>query len=300
MAFEKKQNIRKKKVGNYPHLTVVFSISLSLFVIGLFSLLLIHGRKLTTVMKENITMNVFLQNNLDSARFENLKNALTNQPYVALEQGKSSIHYTSREDAAKKFIEETGEDFSQALKDLNPLRASFEIRLKENYFQSDKMKAIAEGIQKMEGVYEVTYPINLIDKINENITTISYVLIFFAAILIFSTFLLINNTIRLALYSQRFLIRSMQLVGATGFFIQKPFLVRSMIQGLISGIITTVILGLILYLSYQAVPPLKGLYDPMLMFLVFGGLLIFGMLIGLLSSYRAVSKYLKMSLDELY
>ncbi|HEY8401426.1 MAG TPA: permease-like cell division protein FtsX [Cytophagaceae bacterium] len=294
-----KHRRKKKQLGSYPYFTVVFSISISLFVIGLFALLYIHAEKLSQIIKENIEIHVFLDHELPASQIHALKKEIASQPYVSRKNRVAQISYISREEAAKKFIKETGEDFTKFLGE-NPLRASFVVKIAPQYAEADKMKEIASSLAGMTGVYEVDYVENLVEQINNNIKTISIILIAFAVILIITAVMLINNTIKLALYSQRFLIRSMQLVGGTSAFIQRPFLVRAAIQGFCSGIIASVMLAGLLKYAYTELPELKQLQQLETILIIFILIILLGVLIGLLSSYRAVKKYLNMSLDELY
>jgi len=290
---------RKKKLGSYPYLTVVFSITLSLFVIGLFALVFLHGKKLSTVIRENLELHVYLDKNLSPDMMDSLQNAIASKPFVLKKKGKAQIEYISQKEAAKRFIKETGEDFSAVLTE-NPLRPSLVVKISSKYFEETKMKKISEEIKSMTGVFEVDYPVNLIDTINRNIKIIALIMLSFSLILLFATYLLINNTIKLALYSQRFLIRSMQLVGAKRSFIQGPFLLHATFQGFFSGIIAAGLLFLLQQYTYREIPELSQLGETKNIAIVFGALIAAGIFIGLISSFRAVNKYLKMSLDELY
>ena len=290
---------RKKKLGSYPHFTVIFSITISLFVIGLFSALFIHAKKLSQVIQENIELHVYLDNNLDEMEIDSIKFGIASLPYILTKKGEPQIAFISREEAAKKFIEETGEDFSLVLSE-NPLRSSFVVKINPIYYKNGDIQKVASTIESMGGVYEVDYPVNLIQGINRNLKTITIILLVFSALLLITTILLINNTIKLAIYSQRFLIRSMQLVGAKPGFIQGPFLWRATFQGLVSGIITVIILGVLLQYAYSQVNELNKLKEIENILVLFAVIIVMGILIGLFSSYRAVKKYLIMSLDELY
>lgn len=290
---------RKKKLGSYPYFSVVFSITLSLFVIGLFALLFVHAEKLSQVIKENIEIHVFLDNDLPSSRILALKKEIASEPYVARKANVPQIFYISREEAAKKFIEETGEDFTKFLGE-NPLRPSFIIKIAPAYAETEKMKIISTELAGKTGIYEVDFVENLVDEINKNIRTISIILISFAVILLITAVFLINNTIKIALFSQRFLIRSMQLVGATSAFIQRPFLVRAAVQGFFSGLLACGLLFILLQYAYSLLPELKHLEQLETIAIIFVLIIILGALIGLLSSYRAIKKYLNMSLDELH
>jgi cell division transport system permease protein len=294
-----KVNKRKKQVGTYPYFTVVFSITMALFVSGLFAIIFLHANKLSNIIKERIEIHVYLNNFLNENQIQSIHDIISSQEYILKKENHPQLIYISQEDAAKKFIRETGEDFSKVIKD-NPLHASLIVKINPLYSDSTQLRKIVHSLSEIDGVYEVDYQESLISQINNNIKSISIIFIGFAFILVITSVLLINNTIRLALFSQRFLIRSMQLVGATKGFIQKPFLFHAILQGLLSGVIAALLLGLLVQYAYSEVKDLSKLQETENIIIILGSLLVLGIIIGLLSSYRAVNKYLKMSLDELY
>jgi cell division transport system permease protein len=299
MGTAKKVYRNKKTLGSYPYFTVMFSITLSMIVIGLLGLILSHAQKLSFLVKESIEVNIFLKNDASDSLRTALQSTLSRRSYVLQKNNQAQIIYSSREEARKKFAETYGEDFTKVLED-NPLYASYSVKIRPEYSDSLNMKKIAEQITIMPGVKEVYYQEALINKINRNIKTVSAVLAVFGFILLFASVLLINNTIKLALYSQRFLIRSMQLVGATRWFIQRPFLWRSLLQGMVSGMLAAIMLFGLMHFAYGEIKELNELRQEQLMYIIYGGLVFLGSLIGFLSSYRAVNTYLGMSLDELY
>jgi cell division transport system permease protein len=294
-----KINKRKKQVGTYPYFTVVFSITMALLVSGHFSIIFLHASKLSDIIKERIELHVYLNHNLNENQMNSIHDIISSQEYILKKDNLPQVINISQEEAAKKFILETGEDFSKVLKD-NPLHASLIVKINPIYSDTSQLRKIVTNLSSIDGVYEVDYQENLITQINNNIKSISIIFISFAFILVIASVLLINNTIRLALFSQRFLIRSMQLVGATKGFIQKPFLFHAILQGLLSGVIAALLLGLLINYAYSEVKDLSKLQETENIIIILGSLLLLGMIIGLLSSYRAVNKYLKMSLDELY
>lgn len=290
---------KKKKLGSYPYVSVVFSISLALFVIGLFGLLILHANRLTRIIKENIEIQVYLNRTISENDKIKIRKTLSNKDYIAVVNGQPQISFVSKEEAARDFIEETGEDFIQFLGE-NPLRDAYIINVKPENYTTEDLQKIRLDIERISGVFEVTYVESLINSINKNVTKISIVLVSFAALLVIIVAILINNTIRLALFSQRFLIRSMQLVGATRRFIKKPFLIRSFMHGILGGIFASVLLLLILNYANQQIEDIEKLQEPSKIVVLFVSLLFLGGFMGFLSTYRAVNKYLKMSLDELY
>lgn len=298
MANQRK-SIRKKKLGNYPHAMVVFSITLALFVIGVFGLLLIHANKLSENVKESIEMQVYLDRNLTEVQLARLQKSFAAKEYVAYKADTAQVRFVSKDEAAKLLLNETNEDFLALLGE-NPLRDAYVLRIDADHAGTPELKSIKLDLQDTDGVYEVQYVESLIQSINSNLQKISIVLLGFAVILVLVVIILINNTVKLALYSQRFLIRSMQLVGATSYFIQRPFLNRATWQGIMSGLIASAMLFALMQYAYHEVTELQLLRNDEQTYLLMGALVVIGCVIGFLSSYRSVRKYLRMSLDELY
>lgn len=298
MQAEKKYK-KKKKLGSYPYVSVVFSITLALFVVGLFGLLLLHANQLKDLIRQNIEVQVYLNKYITENQRIKINKTLASKDYVLVEDGTAQISYISKEEAAEQFIKETGEDFTNFLGE-NPLRDAYTIKINYEYHDQDKLVGIKEDIEGISGVFEVTYIESLIDSINKNVTKISIILASFALILLISVIMLINNTIKLALFSQRFLIRSMQLVGATATFIQKPFLYRATLHGILAGIFASLLLIVLMHYANNEIENLSTLQDPQKILYLLVGLLLLGAVIGFLSTFRSVRKYLKMSLDELY
>ncbi|WP_347156805.1 cell division protein FtsX [Pontibacter chitinilyticus] len=294
-----RRSTRKKKLGSYPHAMVVFSISLALFVIGVFGLLLIHANKLSEKVKESIEMQVYLNQNLSEVQLVRLQKIFASKEYVAYKNDTAQVRFISKDEAAKSLLSETNEDFLTLLGD-NPLRDAYVLRIDADHSGTPELKKIKKDLQDVDGVYEVQYVESLIQSINTNLQKISIILLGFAVILVLVVIILINNTVKLALYSQRFLIRSMQLVGATSYFIQRPFLNRATWQGIMSGIIASAMLFALMHYAYHEVNELQLLRDDEQTYILMGALVVIGCIIGFLSSYRAVRKYLGMSLDELY
>ncbi len=294
-----KFNVKKKKLGSYPYFSVVFSISLALFVIGVFGALIIYSRELERVVRESVKIQVFLQSRVTDAQRLQIQKTLSAKPYTSKNHPEGAVQFISKEEAAKQFVRETGEDFQQFLGE-NPLRDAFLVRINENFHETSKLKEIKAEVEKINGVFQVYYVENVIDSINKNITKISLILLGIALLLLFTVVLLINNTVRLALFSQRFLIRSMQLVGAKRWFIQKPFLFRAMGHGFLAGIIASLLLYGLIALGNKRIEDLQLIQNNERLIVLTIALLVTGMTVALLSTYRAVNKYLKLSLDQLY
>jgi len=291
---------RKKKIlGHFKFGSVLFSTTLSLFIVGLFGVILIQAKSLTSMIRENIEVQVFLDKNLEDSEIAEIKDNLASRPFILRKSDTLGLKYISDEEAAATFIESTGEDFTQFLDD-NPLRDSFVITIAEEFQTSDQLDAIVRELQSIDGIFEVSYMTDLVDSINKNLLKVSLVLGGFILILIITVIMLINNTIRLALFSQRFLIRSMQLVGATRAFIRKPFLARAWLFGMLAGSIASVILyGLVKY-TQANIEGFALLHNEKMLMTLFAVLVGVGGVLSAMSTLRAVNKYLNMSLDELY
>ncbi len=299
MAKEIKRYKRKKKLGSYHYVSVVFSATLALFVIGLFGVMILQANRLTSIIKQNIELQVYLDKDLSSSQRNRIQSELSSSDYILKETNAAAISFISKEQAASQFIEDTGEDFSDFLGE-NPLRDAYTIKIDETYQSNAKLDSIAQNIESISGVYEVTYVENLVDSINSNLTKLSLVLAGIAVLLVVIVILLINNSIKLALFSQRFLIRSMQLVGAKSRFIKQPFLSRAMLHGAIAGAVASALLFGLKYFANQKIEGLEQLQQQELILALYGILILLGALIAYFSTARAMNKYLKMSLDELY
>lgn len=296
---EAKKYRKKKKLGRYPIASAVFSNTLALLLIGLFGLLVLHANKLRTIIQENIELQIYLDRDLTEANRIKINKVLASKIYTADKEGSPQISFIDKEQAAKEFFDESGEDAVAFLGE-NPLRDAFILKLKPAYYQSDSLQHIQQEVENLSGVFEVTYVRSLIESINENLAKVSLLLLGFSLILLVSVVILINNTIKLALFSQRFLIRSMQLVGATRGFIRRPFLYRALFHGFLAGLLASSLLFLLLNWAYMKLEDLRLLAEPDKMLILFGALLLAGATIGYLSTRRAINKYLNMSLDELY
>jgi cell division transport system permease protein len=289
----------KKKVGAYPSGMILFSLTLALFLIGFCGLLAIQSKKLVTYIRENYEIRAFLDKDLSEKKAETLFQTIAGRPYVLKANGKAQVSLVTKDEAAKEFIAETKEDFSKFLGE-NPLHDSYRIKLNEGYFEEAKLQEVKQDLEQIDGVFEVVYQENLVDNINRNITKIYAIMSAFAVILLIIIVVLMNNTIRLALHSQRMLIRSMQLVGATNAFITRPFLGRGMWQGLLAGVIAVGLLLASLQLAIHNLPELSTFQDPEKITFLMAGIVGLGVLIGFVSTFQAVHRYLGLTLDELY
>lgn len=288
----------KKKLGGYPAVGVMMSVTLALFVIGLFGLLIQYSEKLERQIRQNIRMQVYLKSNLTNSQRLQVENRLLSLPYISKEADEK-ITFVSKDEAAKRFIAETGEDFTKFIGE-NPLKDAYMITIDPAYHTSEKMDSIKSSIQKMTGVFQVYYVEGVIEAVNNNVTKIGLFLGALIVILLITVVLLINNTLRIALFSQRFLIRSMQLVGATRWFIQRPFLLRAAGYGFAGGLVSGGLLWLVTDSAQNKIPDLKTLHNTDDFIKLFALMLILGVVITVASTFTSINKYLRMSLDELY
>jgi cell division transport system permease protein len=289
----------KKQLGYFKFGSVLFSTTLSLFIVGLFGIILIQASSLTKMIRENIEIQVFLDKGLSPEQLAQIRKNLAERPFVLAKEDSVQLRFISNKEAAETFIKNTGEDFTKFLED-NPLRDSYVFSVAEEFQSSEQLTIIAKELESVPGVFEVSYMTDLVDSINKNLFKVSLIMGGFILILIVTVIMLINNTIRLALFSQRFLIRSMQLVGATRGFIRKPFLVRAFLFGILAGILASAILFSLLEYTKGNIEGFAALQNTELMLLLFATLSVMGGLLSGFSTLRAVNKYLNMSLDELY
>tara|TARA_B110000027_G_scaffold133611_1_gene162565 strand:+ start:2053 stop:2943 length:891 start_codon:yes stop_codon:yes gene_type:complete len=290
---------KKRKLGSFPFLSVIFSITLSLVVMGIFGIAFIYLKTLTSIVQSNVEIQVYLDKSIRDHDVKRLEKIMTTRPYIRSEDAIENIKFISKEMAAEAFVRDTGEDFTKFLGD-NPLRDAFSLKITNQYQSVDSLKSIEKDLRRLSGVYEVVSQESLIASINKNLRKIGLLFLGMTLILLVAVIVLINNTIRIALFSQRFLIRSMQLVGATKRFIRWPFLKRSLMYGLISGILASgIIFSLIQFAQYH-INDLNKLYAQEPLFILFAILIFLGLLISYLSTLSSMRRYFKISLDELY
>jgi len=266
---------------------------LVLFLFGLLGLLLINAKRLSDYVMENVGVTLILKENTREVDVLKLQKNLEAASYI------KSTRFVDKQTAAEELKKDLGEDFVDFL-GYNPLLASMDVKIHAEYANPDSLVLLEAKFLKFPEVQEVYYQRNLVKQLNTNVQKLSLIILVLS-ILMFTIFIaLINNTIRLSIYSRRYLINSMQLVGATRSFIRFPFIVKSVIHGIYGAIIACFIL-LMIFFSYQ--PELKDLIDfqdsTSLALLVFG-IFIFGIVMTALSTYFAVNKFLRMKFDQLY
>lgn len=288
--FEVSTSSKKTKTV---YISTVISIALVLLMTGLLGLILVHAKNLSNYVKENIVLNIIVNDGAKEVDILALQKQLDTHPYVLKTQ------YVSKELAARNLTKDLGEDFVEFL-GYNPLLSSVDVYMKAEYANNQSIEAFTKELSKNPLVKEAIYQKSLIDMVNQNIRIIGLIILAFAAILTIISIALINNTIRLAIYSQRFLIKSMQLVGATKNFIRRPFINYGIIHGLLGALIAIIFLLLTLYFAQQQVPEIVILRNWTEFGIVFLGIIVVGILISGLSTYFAVSKYLRLQSHHLY
>ncbi|MDR6785683.1 cell division transport system permease protein [Pedobacter africanus] len=275
------------------YISTIFSIALVLLMLGMLGLILVHAKNLSNYVKENIVLNIIVDEGAKETEVLAFQKELNANPAI-----KSTV-YVNKEMAARNLTTDLGEDFVNFL-GYNPLLSTIDVYLKADFANNKSIDALKANIGKNPIVKEVIYQSSLIDMVNKNINTIGLIILGFAVILLVISVALINNTIRLAIYSQRFLIKSMQLVGATRNFIRKPFILIAALHGLIAAFIAILILLGILYYAQKEIPEMIILRSYSEFGMVLIGLVGVGIFITAISTSFAVSKYLNLKIYDLY
>ncbi len=291
--MRKKDNQQTRRQLRNSYLTTVISIALVLFLLGAVGYLMLNAQRLSNYVKENIGFNVVLKDNVREAEVRRLQKYLDASSYV------KSTEYINKERAAEELKEQLGEDFVDFL-GYNPLLSSIEVKLFAEFANPDSIKKVEEIFVSFPQVKEVFYQKNLIQKVNENVNKISLVLLAFSALLLLIAIALINNTIRLSIYSKRFLINTMQLVGATKSFIRQPFISTSLIHGFIGAVLANGLLAGGVYILHKELGGFIGFDNIELIGVLFVLVIFVGILLSFISTYFAVNKYLRLKTDQLY
>ncbi|MBR5957774.1 MAG: permease-like cell division protein FtsX [Salinivirgaceae bacterium] len=275
------------------YITTVISISLVLFVIGLVGLLILNAHKISQHVKENIELTIFLNDDVKEVEMIRFENILKTSDFVR------QTAFVSKDSAARELTQEIGEDFVSFL-GYNPLSPSIEVKLKADYANIDSIAKIEKKLSKYSLVKEVSYQKSLIETINQNVKKISIILLVFCGLLFIISLSLINNTIRLSVYARRFLIKTMELVGATRSFVRAPFIIKSLCHALYSIIIAYILLGGVIYMINEHVQELEIMCELDTIAILYAGIMIIGFLIVWISNFFAVNRYLRMKGNELY
>ncbi len=281
------------KRGKPSYFMSILGVTLVLCLLGIIGIIMINSRKLITNLKESVEVHVFLRQNIKDTAIESLKNYIASQPYV------KEVTYTDKETAKEEWLKSGGEDFTEFI-DNSLLPASIDFKLKADYLDSAKLVSIKEDIAKFYIVDDVKYPTAVVGKMISNFRTAGIVLLVVAVIICILVIVLIDNTIRLAMFSNRFLIKTMQMVGATRWYITRPLNIRALLNGAASGIIATFIVYALLTVAENYFDGFKKLHDTESLLMLGGVLILLGISITMFSTNRSVIKYLKMKLDDLY
>ncbi|OFX28695.1 MAG: cell division protein FtsX [Bacteroidetes bacterium GWA2_32_17] len=285
------KSIIRRLISSY--ITTVISISLVLFMLGLIGILALSSKRLSNYVKENISFSVFLKDDIKDADILKLQKNLDAAPYV-----KSTLFIT-KDMAAEQLKKDLGEEFVDYL-EYNPLPQAIEVKYKAEYANPDSIALIERELKEYSQVSEVYYQKNLVSLINENVNRISLIVLAISILLLIVAMALINNTIRLSVYSKRFNIKTMQLVGATRGFIRWPFLKASVYQGIIASLISIALLSAVIKIADSELNSIISLNDFTLIGLLFGLEILVGVVITSFSSYFAVNKFLRSKSSELY
>lgn len=291
MAKQEDRVIGRRLRSSY--ISTVVSITLVLFVLGLLGLVILHARKLSDHVRESIAVTAFIDDEASEAQVNQVKNELAGMEAVL------ESRFISRQEAAEDLMKELGEDFVEFL-GYNPLSACIVINLKAAYANPDSLSVVEQRLQSFHIVTDVDYQQSLVHLVHENVRRIGAGLLVFSLLLLVIAFALINNTIRLSVFSKRFLIKSMQLIGATQSFIRRPFIIRGVLQGVVGALITIALLAGTLYAGQRQIPELASFYETDMLLVLFAGVFLLGVVISWISTFFAVRKYLKIKTDFLY
>ena len=293
MKMSEKSSSKSRMAGSY--FMSLMSITLVLFLLGVFALLMMHAQKLSNHLKENIGFEIVMNSNMKEDNILKLQKELDAMPAV------KSTTYITKDEAIRRLSEDLGEDFLQWLgNEENPLLPSIDVRFNAAYANPDSLSVIEANLLKNTDIKEIYYQKSLVNLINQNVRRIGIALIIISLMLLIISITLIRNTIRLSIYAKRFLVRSMQLVGATPAFISKPFIRKGRWQGFFGALLADALLALLLYGLTRRLPELTLVQDYKIIAGIFVGILVLGLLLGGLSTRFALRKYLHANVDRLY
>lgn len=288
-SFENYQ--KRKLISSY--FSVVLSIGLVLFLLGILGLLVLNTKKMADRSKEQITISIFLKENAKEIEVEQLQKTLAMSEYT-----KSAV-YVSKEEAAKQHSEDIGEDFVDYL-GYNPLKNSIDVNLKADFVTEEKVTEIAQTLSEKTYVDEVSYDKVLVGMVAKSVEKIGFWILTASAIFTFIAVLLINSSIRLSIYSKRFVIKTMQMVGATKTFIRRPFIWQNVKLGMLGAVLALAAIGGVLYYLNTNFQDLGLLDEPYIIISLLIGVFVLGILISLTSTYFATQRFLNLRTDELY
>lgn len=291
MAQSGKSSAKRSKPSYF---MAILGVTIVLFFVGIFGWLLLNASRYIDELKEEVQVQVYLRNNVNQKDIDSLKNYIAAKPYT------KSVEYIDKETAKQRWLAKGESDFQELL-DENPLPASIDFYTRSNYVEKDSLSAIRADISQFSMIVQsVNYPASLVEKMGATMQWILIGLAILAAVFMILSIVLIDNTIRLAMYSNRFIIKTMQMVGATRNFISRPMNRRAVINGAIAAVIAIVLIYGIIMVFENFLPYLHDLRDNTKLLLLFAILVLLGIGISVFSTHRSVVKYLKMKLDDLY
>jgi len=289
----------KRKLGSYPSLLIIISLTTALFLIAFTGWIALTSKQLVGYVKQNIEVQVYLDKSLTQIQQDSVRNIIAKKGYVAYAENVPQIKFISKESTAKRVLKDINEDYTSVLGE-NPYRDAFSLRIRESYLSELNLENIKTDLEQISGVFEADYAKDFVDSVNKNAYKAFLIIASVIIVLLVAIFLLINNTIRLALYSQRLIIRSMQLVGATDWFIQKPFVGRGIWQGLLSGVLATALFFGVQQIAVNKIEDLVVLQDYVKIGILCAGVIALGVLISVLSTFQSMHRYLRTNLGDLY
>ena len=291
MSAGENKLIKRRLAGAW--ISSVISITLVLFLVGVASLLLVNAKSVSDYFKENVQISVLMKQDVSEEDAMDFASSLDSRPYI------KETRFISRAEGTKEMADMLGEDFLNVF-ETAPIPVSVDVNLKAEYVSPESLEVVRKEISGSPLVEEVVYQQSLVDKLNTNLAKISLVLAVFVALLLFISFVLINNTVRLNVFSKRFTIHTMKLVGATKSFIRGPFLGQSVFQGLFSALLAILMLLGALFIVRKEVSQLFEVFSLDLLLVVLGIVVVSGVVICLVSTYLVVGKLVSLPKDELY
>lgn len=290
--MSKKKRVSTSRFIN-AQITSTISITLVLVLLGVTILILFLGNGISSYVKENMSFSVMLENDISDAQIQNIRRNLDGQAFV------KSSRFVSKDEAKEQLIKDLGEDPEELL-GFNPAQDAIEIFLHSEYANNDSITKVITTIKQNSNVGDLLYHQEALDLVNDNVSKITTILLVLTAILLFISFALIRNTIRLSIYSNRFLINTMKLVGASWNFIRKPFVRRNIYTGILAGILANGIIYLIILYFSREYAELSSMISMIELAVIFGVVIFFGVTISVVATFFAVNRYLKMDTDNLY
>ncbi|NRA94379.1 MAG: ABC transporter permease [Psychroserpens sp.] len=288
-SFDRYQ--KRKLITSY--FSVVISIALVLFLLGCLGLLVLNAKKVADHFREQVVVTIYLNDSAKQVEVDQLQNTLAMAEYT------KSTEYVSKEQAAELMKAETGEDFMDFV-GYNPLQNSIDVFLKADFVTNETLDGITEELSNKKFIEDITYDNDLVELMNNNVKKITFWVLLLSALFTLIAVLLINSSIRLAVYSKRFIIKTMQMVGATKAFIRKPFVFKSVQLGMIGAILALVGVAIVLHYMNLTFPELELLRNPVLIVVLFVGVFFLGVLITWISTFIATQRFLNLKTDQLY